>query len=188
MSLTQNNGWRGTAFAILCMFMLQPWHFMSNKFERNSKIQNLRQISNHPLDPYFKGCCLQLKGSVLHCNWQLSALQNLARNHANSTKHVLRTMWYIKVSCELVFLEQLRKYSKLLPICGIYTEKFWEILQTNIELYTCKQDLCALLMTQNITWLKLSMEVDVHMLRVSQCENHVKYFKQHHFEIPTWNL
>ena len=129
-------GQRSQFFACLCCSPDTLWAI-------NSKIQNLRQISNHPLDPYFKGCCLQLKGSVLHCNWQLSALQNLARNHANSTKHVLRTMWYIKVSCELVFLEQLRKYSKLLPICGIYTEKFWEILQTNIELYTCKQDLCA---------------------------------------------
>ena len=123
-SSTQKSGWRGT---ILCMFMLQPWNLMSNEFGWNSKIQNLRQISNHPLDPYFKDCCLQVKGSILHCNCQLSASQNLARNHANSTKHVLRTMWYIKVSCESVFLERLSKYSNVYQSAVFNMEKFWEV-------------------------------------------------------------
>ena len=38
----------------------------------------------------------------------MCASRNFAGNHANSaaTKHRLRTMWYIKVSCQLIFLEK----------------------------------------------------------------------------------
>ena len=129
-------------FACLCCSPDTLWAINLNgipKYRIYVKYQiiHLTHISRAAVYNWRAVFCIVI-GSCLHCKIWQEIMQ------IQQTKHVLRTMWYIKVSCELVFLEQLRKYSKLLPICGIYTEKFWEILQTNIELYTCKQD-CSLI-------------------------------------------